>query len=197
MEIIVHRVNKSTNLHKIPKNYGVEIDVRDYKKKLILSHDPFKNGENLELFLEKYNHGTLIVNVKSEFIEDNIIKLLKKFHIKNYFFLDSSYPSILAMAKKKIRKFAIRVSDYESIENVYKIHPHCKWIWLEIFKNLVLTKRDITFIKKNKIKICLVSPELHNKKNDIARIKKFIKSKNIKVSAVCVKYNFIKNWEEN
>ena len=198
MQIIVHRVNKLSNLHKIPKNYGVEIDVRDYKKKLILSHDPFKNGENLETFLKKYNHGTLIVNVKSEFIEDNIIKLLKKFHIKNYFFLDSSYPSILAMAKKKIRKFAIRVSDYESIENIYKIHPHCKWIWLEIFKVLILKKRDIEFIKKNKIKICLVSPELHNKKNDITKIKKFINSKNIKVSAVCVKYNFIKHWvEEN
>ena len=56
MEIIVHRVNKSSNLHKIPKNYGVEIDVRDYKKKLILSHDPFKNGENLELFFKIVGH---------------------------------------------------------------------------------------------------------------------------------------------
>ena len=195
MEIIVHRVNKSSDLHKIPKNYGVEIDVRDFKKKLILSHDPFKDGENLELFLKKYDHGTLIVNVKSEFIEDNIIKLLKKFHIQKYFFLDSSYPSIITMAKKKIRKFAIRVSDYESIENVYKIHPHCKWIWLEIFKAVALAKKDIKFIKQNKIKICLVSPELHNKKNDIAKIKRYISTKNIKVSAVCVKYAFIKNWE--
>ena len=97
MQIIVHRVNKLSNLHKIPKNYGIEIDVRDYKKKLILSHDPFKDGENLEIFLKKYNHGTLIVNVKSEFIESSVMKLLKKFHIRDYFFLDFSYPSIINM----------------------------------------------------------------------------------------------------
>ncbi|MDB2515430.1 hypothetical protein N9X11_03405 [Candidatus Pelagibacter bacterium] len=197
MEIIVHRVNNSSKLHKIPKNYGIEIDVRDYKTKLILSHDPFKSGESLEQFLKKYNHGTLILNIKSEFIEASAIKLLKKFNIKRYFFLDSSYPSIINMAQKKIKKFAIRVSDYESFENIYKIHPNCKWIWLEIFKNLNLKKRDIKFIENNNIKVCLVSPELHNKKNHIARVKKFIKNNKIKISAVCVKYHFIKYWKTN
>ena len=68
-----------TYLRKIPKNYGVEIDVRDYKEKLILNHDPFKNGENLENFLKAYKHGTLIINVKSEFIENRVIQLLKKY----------------------------------------------------------------------------------------------------------------------
>jgi len=197
MEIIVHRVNNSSNLHKIPNNYGIEIDVRDYKNKLILNHDPFKNGENLDHFLNKYNHGTLIINVKSEFIENSIIKILNKFKIKKYFFLDSSYPSIINMAKKKIKRFAIRVSDYESIENVYKLHPNCKWIWLEIFKDVMLKKKDIKFINDNKIKVCLVSPELHNKKNDITKVKKFINKNNIKISAVCVKYNFIKYWKTN
>ena len=86
MEIIVHRVNNSSKLVRIPKNYGIEVDVRDYKKKLILNHDPFKNGENLEVFLKKYNHGTLIINIKSEFIEYKIIKLLKKYKISKYFF---------------------------------------------------------------------------------------------------------------
>ena len=101
------------------------------------------------------------------------------------------------MAKKKIKRFAIRVSDYESIENVYKLHPNCKWIWLEIFKDVMLKKKDIKFINDNKIKVCLVSPELHNKKNDITKVKKFINKNNIKISAVCVKYNFIKYWKTN
>ena len=72
MEVIIHRINNSSKLLTIPKKYGVEIDVRDYKKELILSHDPFKKGELLKNFLKKYNHGTLIVNVKSEFIETKI-----------------------------------------------------------------------------------------------------------------------------
>tara|TARA_B100001123_G_C15343592_1_gene1036063 strand:- start:2420 stop:3016 length:597 start_codon:yes stop_codon:yes gene_type:complete len=195
MEIIVHRVNNSSKLVRIPKNYGIEVDVRDYKKKLILNHDPFKNGENLEVFLKKYNHGTLIINIKSEFIEYKIIKLLKKYKISKYFFLDSSYPVIINLASKKIKKFAIRVSDYESFENIYKIHPYCKWIWLEIFKLIKLKKKDLKYIKDNKIKICLVSPELHKKKNDINKIKKLIKKNNLKIAAVCTKMNFIKYWE--
>ena len=148
MEIIVHRVNNSSKLVRIPKNYGIEVDVRDYKKKLILNHDPFKNGENLEVFLKKYNHGTLIINIKSEFIEYKIIKLLKKYKISKYFFLDSSYPVIINLASKKIKKFAIRVSDYESFENIYKIHPYCKWIWLEIFKLIKLKKKRFKIYKK-------------------------------------------------
>ena len=99
------------------------------------------------------------------------------------------------LSKKKIKKFAIRVSDYESFENVYKIHPNCKWIWLEIFKKINLKKKDLNYIKKNKIKICLVSPELHNKKKDLLKIKKFVQKNKIKIYAVCTKFDFIKFWE--
>ena len=175
MELIIHRVNNFSKLVSIPKKYGIEIDVRDYKNQLILSHNPFKKGENLERFLKKYEHGTLIVNIKSEFIEFKILKLLKKYKIKKFFFLDSSYPVIISLIKKKIYNFAIRVSDYESFENVIKIKPYCKWIWLEIFKNIKITKSQKNFIKKNKIKICLVSPELHNKPQNLNKTKNYIK----------------------
>jgi len=196
MEVIIHRINSSSKLLTIPKKYGVEIDVRDYKKELILSHDPFKNGEQLKNFLKRYNHGTLIVNIKSEFIETKILKLLKRFKIKNYFFLDSSYPAIIKLIKKKYYKFAIRVSDYESFENVYKMSPNCKWIWLEIFKKVQLKKKDLEHVKKNNIKICLVSPELHKKNKDISKLKKFLKKKKIKINAVFTKFNNGRFWEK-
>ena len=48
MEIIIHRINNLSKLKYIPKNYGVEIDVRNFKNNLILNHDPFKNGEKLD-----------------------------------------------------------------------------------------------------------------------------------------------------
>ena len=195
MEVIIHRVNSSAKLLTIPKEYGVEIDVRDYQKELILSHDPFKKGELLKNFLKKYNHGTLIVNIKSEFIETKVLNLLNRFKIKNYFFLDSSYPAILKLIKKKNYKFAIRVSDYESFENVYKMHSNCKWIWLEVFKKVYFKKKDLQYIKKKNIKICLVSPELHKKNKDLLKIKKFLVKKNITIHAVCTKFNFRKFWE--
>ena len=195
MEVIVHRINNLSKLIKIPKNFGVEIDVRDFKDKLILSHDPFKNGESLDTFLKNYNHGTLIINVKSEYIEFEILKLLNKYKIKKYFFLDSSYPVLIKLNNLKYKNFAIRVSDYESIENIYQFRKNVKCIWLEIFSKINIKKKDIEFIKKNKINICLVSPELHNKTNYSSIIKILTKNK-INIHYVCAKRKSVKIWEK-
>ena len=194
MEIIVHRVNKIKDLIKTPQNYGVEIDLRDFGKDLVLEHDPFKRGQSFEKYLKKYHHGTLILNVKSERIEYRIIDLLKKYKMKNYFFLDSSYPLIIDMTKKNIRDIAIRISDYESFENIKKIKNKCKWVWLEIFDNFKISKKEIDYLKRNSIKVCLVSPELHNRPQDINKVKKFLENKRISLSAVCTKFDYIKFW---
>ena len=194
MEIIIHRINNLSKLKYIPKNYGVEIDVRNFKNNLILNHDPFKNGEKLDRFFRYYKHGTLIVNIKSEYIESKVLKLLKKYRIKKYFFLDSSYPSIINQYKKKDFKFAIRVSDYESIKNIYNFRNKIKFVWFELFERVYLKDKDINFIKKNKIKVCFVSPELHKKPNDINKVKNFIKKNKLEIDYVCTKQKFIKNW---
>ena len=46
MEIIIHRINSIKKLKKIPKNFGVEIDLRVYQSKIILNHEPFKSGDS-------------------------------------------------------------------------------------------------------------------------------------------------------
>ena len=73
MEIIVHRVNSINKLKKIPKTFGAEIDLRAYKSKIILNHEPFKSGDTLDDFLKNYNHGTLILNIKEDGIENEVI----------------------------------------------------------------------------------------------------------------------------
>ena len=85
MEYIAHRINTIDELLKVPKNYGVEIDIRDFGKKLILNHDPFEDGDTLEDYLEHYDHGTLILNIKSERIEYKVLEILNKYKIKKYF----------------------------------------------------------------------------------------------------------------
>ena len=76
MEIIIHRINKVNELIKIPKRYGVEIDLRAKGSKIILNHEPFASGDSLENYLEFYNHGTVIVNIKEAGIEHAVIDLL-------------------------------------------------------------------------------------------------------------------------
>jgi len=77
-EFIIHRINNINELKEIDRIFGVEIDIRDDHKsgKLILAHDPFINGDYFEDYLQKYKNGTLILNIKSERIEIEFLKLL-------------------------------------------------------------------------------------------------------------------------
>ena len=113
---ICHRINKLEELYKIDSNFGVELDIRDDHKtgKLILAHDPYVNGEKFENYLQKYNHNTLILNIKSECVELECLKLLEKYNINNYFFLDSSFPMINLLNKRfNNNNIASRYSEYE------------------------------------------------------------------------------------
>lgn len=69
MEFITHRINIIDELKQVPFEYGVELDLRDYGDRLILQHDPFKDGEDFEEYLKHYNHRTMILNIKSERVE--------------------------------------------------------------------------------------------------------------------------------
>tara|TARA_B100000780_G_scaffold269152_1_gene227744 strand:- start:121 stop:717 length:597 start_codon:yes stop_codon:yes gene_type:complete len=195
MDIIVHRINKIKLLKNLDIKYGVEIDVRDSGRTLVIQHDPFKKGLQLHEFLSSYRQkGLLLIDVKSEGIEYQILKILKKFKIKNFFFLNSTYPIIINLINKK--KNFIRVSDFESFENIYKFKGKIKWVWLEIYKKVNLTRKQILYLKNNRIKVCMVSPELHGGNvNDIARIQTIIKNNKIQIDAVCVKQKFIKYWD--
>ena len=37
-----HRINSLDQLKNVDKSFGVEIDIRDYKSNLVLSHEPFQ-----------------------------------------------------------------------------------------------------------------------------------------------------------
>ena len=69
MVIIKHRINSIDALLETPSKFGIEIDIRSYKNKLILNHEPYLNGEEIENFLKNYNHQFLILNVKEECLE--------------------------------------------------------------------------------------------------------------------------------
>ena len=64
MQIIVHRVNTIQQLQKIPKRYGVEIDIRETNGQLILNHEAFGSGDLLEDYLQQYHHAFIIFNIK-------------------------------------------------------------------------------------------------------------------------------------
>ena len=194
MIIIKHRVNTIEQLTKTPKKYGVEIDLRSGGKSIYLQHDPFKKGEKFEKWIKFFNHRLVVLNVKEEGLENKIVKTLKKNKVRNFFFHDQTFSSLLKYKKKT--KLSVRHSEFEEIKGKKYIFKYIKWLWIDHFTKFSLDISFYKFLKRNKVKICIVSPELIDIKyvSKIKRlIKKLVKQK-IKINAVCTKKPHL--WEK-
>lgn len=191
---IAHRVNTIEELRTLPKEFGVEIDLRDRGDRLILQHDPFSDGEDFEVYANEYQHGTMILNIKSERIEHRVLDVLKKNNITNYFFLDSTIPMTYLLSNSGENNIAVRFSEIEPIENVLAMKDRCKWVWVDCFSHLPLTKEIEVKLKKAGYKLCLVSPELQGRNDDLRAYKRQIEKEKIQVDAVCTKKSNFKLW---
>jgi hypothetical protein len=194
MEYIAHRINTIEELKQIPSEYGVELDLRDYGRRLILQHDPFKDGEDFEEYLKHYNHGTMILNIKSERIEFKVLDLIKKYNIKKYFFLDSSFPMIYLLTNSGEKNIALRFSEYEGLDTILNMKSKVKWVWVDCFTRLSITKKDYNILKQNGFNLCLVSPELQNQEHKLLEYKKYLIKEQIVFDAICTKIHNIMKW---
>ena len=192
---IIHRVNTKNLLKNISNNYGVEIDIRSNNGKLILNHDPHKNGENLAEWISFYNHKFLILNIKEEGIEENVIQLMRANSISNYFLLDLSFPSIIRL-KAQEKNIAVRLSHFESFETVEKLKNEVNWIWIDMVNDTIpFSKSNYNIIQEYGFKTCIVSPELWGRPiSSIERVKMQLIDNNYKIDAVCTKEPAI--WEK-
>jgi len=190
---IAHRINTIKELNDIPTHVGVEVDLRDYNGKLILSHDPFIEGELFEEYLEHYKHSFIILNIKSERIEYKVIDLLNKFNITEYMFLDSSFPMMYKLSTEGEKNIAVRYSQFESIYTVVKVERMFKYVWVDCFTKLPLNTYIHQLMKINEYKVCIVSPELQGRPEDIETYIEFMIKNNIVPDMVCSKmYNYEK-----
>ena len=197
MEIILHRVNEINTLINSDQKYGVEIDLRSINK-LIIHHDPFsKNNEDFEKWLSFYKHGTLIINIKEEGLENEIIKKLDKYDISNFFFLDQSFPFLILKNKIVKKRTALRFSEFETIDTIIKSYNYANWIWIDCFTKYPQISFNKMKILKQKylFKTCLVSPELqgHDMKKFVQKNKTLIK--NYQLDAVCTRNQLFKKFK--
>ena len=196
MEFIAHRINKLEELRKLPEKYGVEIDLRDnVDGKIYINHDPFILGEDFEEYLKKYSHGTMILNIKSERIELKILELLKKYNIKEYFFLDSSFPMIKLLSDQGEKNIALRYSEYEGLDTLEKMQGKVDWVWVDCFTKLPIDNEIYKKIKNIGYKLCLVSPELQGQPEKIELYAKQIKEEKIEFDAICTKEYNVRRWK--
>jgi hypothetical protein len=189
MEIIRHRRNTSSELAETPHEYGIEFDLRSEGSRLILHHDPFVGGEEFSAWLEEYRHGTLIVNVKEEGLEQAALDILRAHNVERFFFLDQSFPFLIKTARTGERRCAVRVSEYESIQTALALSGRIDWIWVDCFTRFPLARSDADQLREAGFKLCLVSPELQGRsaEQEIPEMRSLLKELGIAIEAVCTK----------
>ena len=192
MEIIIHRVNKIDKLKKIPKEFGVEVDIRSFNSKLILNHDPHLDGDSFINYLDAFNHGTLILNIKEAGIELEVIKLVKSYKLKSYFLLDVEIPFLFVAMKNNVKEIAIRYSEFEPIEFSKQFVNKFNWVWIDTITKLPINKK-ISMDLKN-YKKCLVCPERWGRKDEIIQYKNYLIKNNINIDAVMTSIDCHELW---
>lgn len=187
MLVVKHRVNSVASLLELPKQFGAEIDVRWDSGGLWLGHDPGQLEVQFVEWIEVFRHRTLILNVKEEGLEPFLIKILEEKGIRDYFFLDQSLPYQVRYSDVCGRRSAIRVSEYESVDEALSRFSIGSWIWLDSFSGLWFTANDVERLKLGGFRICLVSPELQSRISESEMFDLKAISEKVGFDAVCTK----------
>jgi hypothetical protein len=196
MNYIAHRINTVAELRKLPREYGVELDLRDnLDGRIYIQHNPFEAGEDFEDYLKEYHHGTMILNVKSERIELKIQELMKKYGITDYFYLDSSFPMIYLLSQSGEKRVALRISEYEGLDTARNMAGKVEWIWVDCFSKIPIGRNEYEELKKLGYKLCFVSPELQGRDEDIEAYAQQLKNDGMVFDAICTKYYNVDRWE--
>lgn len=192
---IAHRINTVEQLRQVPVEFGIEVDLRDRGERLILQHDPFTDGEDFEDFLSYYRQRLIILNIKSERIEHRVLALLKQQGIESYFLLDSSFPMLVQLSPSDSR-LAVRFSEFEGVDTVLAMKGRVQWVWVDCFSHLPIDRNIYYALKEQGFQLCLVSPELQGRPEDITVYRDFLAKEGIQFDAICTKLANIPKWRK-
>lgn len=195
MEVIIHRVNSILSLKSIPNAYGCEVDLRANGSSIVMNHDPYVGGENFLSFLEEYNHGTLVLNIKESGIEDYVLKAVKDRGIKSFFLLDVEFPFIYNHSLiGNMRNVAARFSEYEPIKNLEIFKNKIDWVWIDTFTKNPVNEKNLQLL--NNFKKCLVCPSRWGRFEDILHYRRSLNQLNFNLDSVMTDIKFSELWSQ-
>lgn len=192
MQIFIHRVNQASRLSQIDPRYGVEIDLRADRDRIVLQHEPFAGGEDFETYLQQFKHAGIILNIKEAGIEQRAIDLCQQYGVTNYFLLDVEFPYIYRATRAGVRQIALRYSEDEAIETVTKYRGLADWVWIDTNTKLPL---DATVMQQLQgFNTCLVCPERWGRPGDIPSYINTLKALQFPLTAVMTAETYADQW---
>lgn len=195
MRLVAHRINSSTELAALDKGCAIEFDLRDSGGKIIVTHDPFTDGEDFAEFVGLLKGRFLIVNIKSEGIEYQVLELLKVAGCEDFFLLDCSPPMMMKLSSAGETRLAVRFSEVETLETVLRWSGRVQWVWVDCFFGRTLTKEISEELKKRGFKLCLVSPDLQKRPDEVEGYVTYLEETSCAIDAVCCKVGRFDLWK--
>jgi len=195
MLYIAHRINTVAELKALPEGLGIELDLRDLGSRLIIQHDPFKEGEDFETYIQHVKNRFMILNIKSERIEYRVKEIIEAHQLHDFVFLDSSFPMMIQLSTNGETRQAVRFSEFESIHTILAMKNRVNWIWIDCFTKFPLTPETVAALKETGLKLCLVSPELVGRPQEISQTAKLLQRLKLIPDAICTKIYNIEEWK--
>ncbi|MBK8870055.1 MAG: phosphodiesterase [Elusimicrobia bacterium] len=142
--------------------FGTETDVRDSAGRLVISHDPPRgNEQTLSSFLETPGREgkPIALNIKADGLANLIATAMSGIPKKDWFVFDMSIPEMRAQFLAGNPVF-VRMSEVEGEGPWLK---NADGVWLDAFEREWFTLDLIRELRRCQKKVCVVSPELHNR----------------------------------
>lgn len=187
--ICAHRVNDPAALRELPSDLGVEIDLHADGDRLVLVHDAFATGPDLDEWLAEYRHRFIVLNTKEEGLEQRIKAALDARGVQAWAFLDQSFPFLVRTLRTGETRTMVRVSEYESAETALALDPRPDWVWVDSFTGVWPASAVLARLAAHGYRLMVVSPELQGRSLDdeMAVVTDRFAEAGVPVHGVCTK----------
>ena len=144
--------------------FGTETDIRDHNGQLVISHDMADSDcisleKFFQIFISYDKALPLALNIKADGLQNELLFLIQKYQIENYFVFDMSVPDLLHYKIKGI-PYLIRQSEYEQDLSLI---TESAGVWLDEFHEEWITRDYVEKIVELGKTCYVVSAELHQK----------------------------------
>ena len=149
--------------------FSIETDLRDLKRRVVISHDPAMDSEKMFLdFLREAScsprseNAVMALNVKSDGLASILCDELLELKGFEHFFFDMSTPELVKLVGAGLN-VGVRLSEFENLENQLKVVENPKAIWIDGFYSEWWDAHDLQKLGSAGPDLVFVSPELHGR----------------------------------